>query len=296
MVYLSAEGRERLAAHIASSEPSTGTIELPPAAALKTIAHEAEPVIFPDLETYPLEREFGMMRCGKIRSFAAVPIPFERVNAFGTICLLDTNTLKLGAAELDNLTAFARDFGRTLEQRMEAAPEEGRAELTSEDFEALERLAVTDPLTGLSNRRGGEQNIASEISRARRQKTPLSCILLDIDRFKQVNDTYGHQAGDHVLREISSLLKRTVRAYDILVRWGGEEFLVVLPGVELEQARRLAERVRHAVETLETPGIGPVTVSAGAATLDTDYDFDEMLSLADRRLYQAKASGRNCIA
>ena len=119
------------------------------------------------------------------------------------------------------------------------------------------------------------------------------CILLDIDRFKQVNDTYGHQAGDQLLRDISNLLRRTVRAYDILVRWGGEEFLLVLPGVDLDAARGLADRVRAAVAAMDTHGIGPVTISAGAARFDNDYDFAITLRTADQRLYQAKAAGRN---
>src|SRR5206468_1484395 len=100
------------------------------------------------------------------------------------------------------------------------------------DFEALEQLAATDPLTGLANRRGCEQAITSEVSRAKRERKPLSCILIDIDRFKQVNDTFGHQAGDQVLRELSALLRRSVRAYDIVSRWGGEEFLLILPGAD----------------------------------------------------------------
>ena len=106
-----------------------------------------------------------------------------------------------------------------------------------ERFEALEQLAATDPLTGLANRRGCEKSIAGEISRAERERKPLSCIMLDIDRFKQVNDTMGHQAGDQVLREISAMLRQSVRAYDIVARWGGEEFLVILPGADLEAAR-----------------------------------------------------------
>ena len=131
------------------------------------------------------------------------------------------------------------------------------------DLDSLERLASADPLTGLANRRGGERDISAEISRARRQTTPLSCLLLDIDHFKMVNDTSGHQAGDYVLREISELLRRTVRAYDILVRWGGEEFLIVLPGVTPEQARKLAERLRLAVEQMPLSGIDGVTASIG---------------------------------
>src|SRR4029077_10823366 len=164
-----------------------------------------------------------------------------------------------------------------------------------EEVKALQHLASTDPLTGLSNRRGGEKHIANEISRAKRERRPLSCILIDIDRFKQVNDTFGHQAGDQVLRDISALIRGTVRAYDILVRWGGEEFLLVLPGVDLDAARTLADRVRIAVEALETHGIGPVTISAGVAKFEHDYDFAATLKTADRRLYQAKAAGRNCV-
>src|SRR6185436_11525266 len=142
-------------------------------------------------------------------------------------------------------------------------------DVNAEEVKALQHLAATDPLTGLANRRGGEKHIANEISRAKRELRPLSCILLDVDRFKNVNDTFGHQAGDQLLRDISNLLRRTVRAYDILVRWGGEEFLLVLPGVDRDVARLLAERVRSAVEALDTHGIGQVTLSAGVAPFET---------------------------
>jgi diguanylate cyclase (GGDEF)-like protein len=163
------------------------------------------------------------------------------------------------------------------------------------EIEALERLAITDDLTGLTNRRGGESAIGNEIARARRHRTPLTCVLIDIDRFKQVNDTFGHQVGDQVLRDLSALFTRTVRAYDTVVRWGGEEFLLVLPGVSLDDAQRLADRIRRAVEGIEFPGAGRITLSAGAAGLGLDYSFEEMLATADRRLYQAKSSGRNCV-
>ena len=113
-------------------------------------------------------------------------------------------------------------------------------------------------------------------------------MLIDLDRFKQVNDTFGHQAGDQLLRDVSNLLRRTVRVYDILVRWGGEEFLMVLPGVDRDVARMLAERVRVAVEALDTHGIGPVTRRQRAG-FENDYDF-AATQTADRRLHQAKAS------
>lgn len=297
VAYLKLETREYVAAHLSATDPSSTSIEPPDIGLLRQIAAAGEPLIVPDLETHPLGREFGGGKRRIVRGFAGIPLSFEHAEGSGTLCLLDTRPLALDAGDLDNLATFAHDLGHVIERRIEApAQQPARGELTPEAFQALERIAVTDPLTGLANRRGGEQNITSELSRAKRQRTPLSCILLDIDRFKDVNDTYGHQAGDHVLREISGLLRRTVRAYDILVRWGGEEFLIVLPGVDLDQARRLAERLRHAVELLETNGIGPVTISAGVATIDSDYDFDQMFAQADRRLLQAKQAGRNCIA
>ncbi len=298
IAYLKQGRREQLVAHFTIPDAAVNTIDAPDIAILRQLAAVGEPLVLPDMETHPLGRDFTLAKSGTVRGFAAVPLAFEHGNTFGLLCLMDSRPLMLDAADLDNLAVLTRELAGQIDRHLDVAlpRHTDRNEPTVEEFQALEILAVTDPLTGLANRRGGEQNIANEISRAKRQKSSLSCILLDIDRFKDINDTYGHQAGDQLLREISALLRRTVRAYDILVRWGGEEFLVVLPGVGLEQTRKLAERVRHAVETMELQGIGAVTVSAGAATLDDDYDFESTLALADRRLYQAKAAGRNCVA
>jgi diguanylate cyclase (GGDEF)-like protein len=191
--------------------------------------------------------------------------------------------------------AAGRQLGTGLTRfRTQSIPPERRQTTEMpDDVKALQHLAETDPLTGLANRRGGEKHIAGEISRAKREKRALSCILIDIDRFKSVNDTFGHQAGDQVLRDISALLRRTVRAYDIVVRWGGEEFVLVLPGVQLCGARLLADRLRVAVEALDTHGVGGMTISAGVAEFDGDFDLSPTLRAADDRLYQAKAQGRN---
>jgi two-component system, cell cycle response regulator len=189
---------------------------------------------------------------------------------------------------------LARELAKDLAAQAQPAVDPA-APATPMDIDSLERLASADPLTGLSNRRGGEKDIAAEISRARRQNTPLSCVLLDLDHFKNVNDTYGHQTGDYVLREVSGLLRRTLRAYDILIRWGGEEFLAVLPGVEREQAFKLGERVRLAVENLRLAGIPGVTASVGVAPLGSDYSFEAMFAAADRQLYRAKGAGRNAV-
>jgi len=235
------------------------------------------------------------------RGFAAVPILSSHENIRAAICILDSKPIMLSASDLDDLSMIGRTVGGEIDRVMTAWRDPLRSarisstEVDSEEMKALQHLAATDPLTGLANRRGGERHIANEISRAKRERRPLSCVLIDLDRFKQVNDTFGHQAGDQLLRDVSNLLRRTVRAYDILVRWGGEEFLLVLPGVDRDVARSLAERVRIAVEALDTHGLGPVTLSAGVAGFENDYDFASTLKAADRRLYQAKASGRNCV-
>ncbi len=260
---------------------------------LRQVAESTEPLVLPDLENHPLFPSRSGAATGQVRGLAAVPIPSSRDYARAALCLLDTKPLALSATEIDALAAYGRHVGLQLDRVSAIVPERKLSLDLPEDVEALQQLASTDPLTGVANRRGGERHIANEVSRAKREKRPLSCILIDIDRFKAVNDTYGHQAGDQLLRDISGLLRRTVRAYDILVRWGGEEFLLVLPGVGLELARILADRLRAAVEALDTHGIGPVTVSAGAAEFENDYEFASTLRTADRRLYQAKASGRN---
>jgi diguanylate cyclase (GGDEF)-like protein len=261
---------------------------------LELLPHAAggeDPLLVPDLEHHPL---FGQSTASSaIRGYAGVPLARPGGERWGALGVFDGKPLSLSADDIDALAAFARDIAVEIDQHFGGPrdPVSASSEI-DERFEALEQLAATDPLTGLANRRGCEKSIAGEISRAERERKPLSCIMLDIDRFKQVNDTMGHQAGDQVLREISAMLRQSVRAYDIVARWGGEEFLVVLPGADLDAARQLAERIRVGVQTLPT---GTVTISAGAAEFDSDYDFEATLRTADRRMYEAKAAGRNCV-
>ena len=162
---------------------------------------------------------------------------------------------------------------------------------TPDYFEQLERLAATDPMTGLANRRGCEKSIAAEISRTERERKPLSVVVLDINHLKDVNETYGYLAGDRVLREISEVLHRAIRPYDILARWGADEFLIVLPDVDLDRAQTIAARIVDSVATYAIQGIRPVTVASGVSTFDSDYDFAETLKAAYRRLNRAKQSG-----
>jgi diguanylate cyclase (GGDEF)-like protein len=163
--------------------------------------------------------------------------------------------------------------------------------------ERLEQLSVTDPLTGLANRRRLEEVLQNERQRAERTHTPLSLAMVDIDYFKRYNDRHGHPAGDRCLQRIATELDRTVRDTDLVARYGGEEFAVVMPDTDSAESRDVAERLRLAVSALAEPLAGDevVTASVGVATLhDVDrHGTDQLLERADSALYEAKRAGRN---
>ena len=163
-------------------------------------------------------------------------------------------------------------------------------------FEAeLRNLAVTDTLTGVWNRRHGTELLTADLS-ARRPGQALSLLMLDIDHFKTINDTFGHQAGDHVLIEIASRLRRSLRGSDMVARWGGEEFVVLLRDCALPDALRLAEDIRAAIAELPFGAMGSLTVSVGVAEARAGEDLTTWLERADQALYRAKRSGRNEVA
>jgi len=163
-------------------------------------------------------------------------------------------------------------------------------------FEAeLKRLAVTDAVTGVWNRRHGEELLAAEMSDARETGRPLSLLMLDIDHFKSINDRYGHQAGDHVLIDISHRLQASLPSTDMVARWGGEEFVVLLRGCHVADAMALAEKIRTRIADAEFDDAGPATESIGVAELTADDDLDSWLARADEALYKAKRSGRNAV-
>ncbi|OYY81654.1 MAG: hypothetical protein B7Y33_01345, partial [Hydrogenophilales bacterium 16-62-9] len=159
--------------------------------------------------------------------------------------------------------------------------------------ERLKQLATTDPLTGICNRRHFDEVLASEIHRAARFSSPLSLILFDIDHFKRVNDSFGHQAGDRVLTQLAVSVSNTIRTIDLFARWGGEEFVVLLPGSDLNAGRVLAEKLRMALATQPFSDVGQVTCSFGVAELAPGDTADALIRKADHCLYRAKASGRN---
>lgn len=165
--------------------------------------------------------------------------------------------------------------------------------------EQLQRLASEDPLTGLYNRRVGMEWLRQGLARHTRSHKPLSLMMLDIDHFKQVNDTYGHLNGDRVLVELAGLIKASVRPYDFAVRYGGEEFMLVLADCNLQAAQLIAERLRHMVEehrvVIDSETTITFTLSVGVAELadETDETEEQLIGRADSALYQAKETGRN---
>jgi diguanylate cyclase (GGDEF)-like protein len=161
----------------------------------------------------------------------------------------------------------------------------------------VETLAIMDSLTGLYNRRRCEVILESEFKRAARYQSPLSCLMIDIDHFKKVNDSYGHQGGDTVLREIAQIIQMTIREVDTPGRWGGEEFVVVSPNTTKDKAILAATRILKAVTQHTFSGVkgGKITVSIGVAgTPDPSIDNkDKLVHAADLAMYEAKKKGRN---
>ena len=162
----------------------------------------------------------------------------------------------------------------------------------------MKQLAAIDDLTGVLNRRFGIKRLREEFSRSVRHGVPLSVLLVDVDHFKRFNDTWGHDAGDEVLRRVASTIEGSIRAGDVLCRYGGEEFLVVAPGTGLADAARLGDRLRRSVEAMQTPWQDmqlAVTMSMGVATWPNApaSQPEELVSSADVGLYHAKENGRN---
>ena len=158
--------------------------------------------------------------------------------------------------------------------------------------------SVTDVLTGLYNRRYFESHIRTMLSNSNFAPQTLAVLMLDIDHFKKVNGTYGHQSGDVVIQEVANRLRQSLRLTDLSARYGGEEFVIILPSTDLELAANVAERIRSSVESSpfnipSEPKQINCTVSIGVSCLNTGDDLDALVARADKALYKSKESGRN---
>jgi diguanylate cyclase (GGDEF)-like protein/PAS domain S-box-containing protein len=201
----------------------------------------------------------------------------ETVHFNGRVLSIYAATIRTPHGSVIGSAALIRDI--TEEKRLE---------------ERLRRLSTTDGLTGLFNRRHLDESLALELERARRYNAPLSIVMFDVDHFKRFNDEHGHDQGDRVLQAIAQQLQEHSRKVDIPCRYGGEEFLAILPGTAQAGAIIVAERLRQSVEQMEVDGL-TVTISIGVATvpeIDTDTP-DVLIEAADGALYRAKRAGRN---
>ncbi len=169
------------------------------------------------------------------------------------------------------------------------------------EYKRLSELSLTDPLTGAYNRRALDTFLKARLSESARHQVPVSCVMFDLDHFKEVNDTHGHDTGDVVLREISELIRALFRQEDALIRYGGEEFLVILLHTSKDGAKVFSERLRRKVaEHIFKPDSAKIriTLSGGVAAHPDDPETgrpEQMIKLADERLYRAKSAGRNCV-
>ena len=157
----------------------------------------------------------------------------------------------------------------------------------------LQQMVHTDPLTGAKNRLAFIKRITEEIERAKRYEAPLSIIMFDIDHFKKINDTYGHNVGDNVLKGMVKIVEEHLRKSDNLYRTGGEEFIVILPNTDIEKAEIVAEKIREAICKTKFEKVGRVTISIGVTQVTEDDDEDTVTSRVDEALYRAKNTGRN---
>jgi diguanylate cyclase (GGDEF)-like protein len=250
------------------------------------VAHERRPIVVADLRSDPRLRPL-LSEGTEARSFASIPLLSGR-RIVGVINISHSKPNRFSQRELDILGIIASQAAATIEKSLA--------------YENLELLAITDPLTRAYNRRYLELRLDEELARAKRYGVPLSLIMLDIDRFKRVNDEFGHSVGDDALRELVAVVSQIVRETEIVSRYGGEEFVIVFPQTSGEDCASVGERARRTVEghlfcEESTPDGIRLTVSAGVATYPADAaDAKALIDAADRALYDAKRAGRNKVA
>ena len=214
----------------------------------------------------------------EIQSLIIVPI-YVQQKPFGVMLVYSPRKVPT-----NNELNFLRLFGNQIEF----------AVIIADLFATVKKQSVTDPLTGLYNRRYFEECIIKEAERAIRLNQPFSLISLDLDYLKKINDTYGHQAGDTAILTIAKVMKKNARSIDIPTRFGGEEFSILLSGVDSHGAVIAAERLRMAIEMENVPQVGQITASIGVATFIEQTDrIDTLMEMADQAMYQAKLEGRN---
>lgn len=235
----------------------------------------------------------------QIRFYAGAPLVTPENHVVGTLCVIDQVPRGLSQVQREALTALSRQVVAQLELRRQLKELQDSERRLEAALARLEVLSSTDSLTGLYNRRALDGQLETEFERAQRYNLDLSFLMIDVDRFKQFNDRFGHPAGDDMLRQVGSCLQNNARAPDFVARYGGEEFSIILPNTGREAALAIADRFRHLVATLPAPT--PMTISIGISSLPAAApevvrmaDPQALVTAADAALYQAKKDGRNC--
>ena len=218
----------------------------------------------------------------------SITLEVELIRFGGAILMLGTHERRHDSNFQAEIVALANDLSVTMREVAQKNRDLEKAN------ETIERLARTDGLTGLANRRTLDEVLASEIARAQRQGKDLSILMADLDRFKSINDQYGHISGDHVLAGAAAVFGSELRPYDLAARYGGEEFVLVLPGTSTNDAIVIAERIRRRVEKITVPSCPrQITISLGVASWRVGEASKQFVARADEALYSAKRSGRN---
>lgn len=245
----------------------------------ETAVAKNDQLLVPDARQDPVWRDNPDVDLGMI-SYLGLPIRWPDSEVFGTICALDNKP-----------NSYSEDFASLLSVLRQLLEKDLELLLAYENACEDSR---TDTLTGLANRRTLNDCLEQEFSRFQRYGNPVSLIMFDIDNFKRVNDNFGHDAGDDVLKAISTQAGEVVRDADIIGRWGGEEFLVICPDTDVEGARLNAEKLRRVIENYDFEDIGTLTCSFGVASIHTgDSSASVAIKRADEAMYAAKAAGKN---
>ena len=224
------------------------------------------------------EKVKSFIKEAKMKSYILVPLKSKQTH-FGSLLVFSSRET-ISESELNFLNLFAKQIELAI--------------TIADLFQAVKEQAITDGMTGLYNRRYFEEFIKKEAVRAVRQNQKFTVIGLDLDHLKQINDKYGHNYGDIAIKAIAEVLKNNARSIDVASRMGGEEFNLILPGVDSEGGCIAAERIRKAIEAVELEKIGHITASLGVATYpDHSADIDELLEITDQAMYESKRNGRN---
>ncbi len=252
--------------------------ELTPNSVATFVLAANEPVRVVDMRTEQRFEYSELLADARVISGVSLTIG-SRENAFGIMSAFATNQREFTNDDVHFMQAMANVLAAAVQRKR-----------TEEEIHAL---ATTDSLTGLTNRRAFTAILEREIERARRYGSQLALIMYDIDHFKSVNDRFGHDVGDQVLQAVTELVKKNVRTVDVIARWGGEEFMALLPSADLAAARIVAEKLRAAIAGHRFETLGILTASFGVTVFKAEDDLNALSKRVDDALYQAKENGRN---